>query len=234
MRIEKINNRERKGRMMKAMTKIDYFMGIIAIIILLYIGYRHWDTWGKTNFMEGFFALAGILGIDFIKHGDFGRGKPYKPLEVSTFPRFLILFIIVALVQIISASLIPFTIDNIELALSIVFASVAEELFFRGVLINIFKKIGDMMQPGTKYALFDFVGMVISSLFFAFIHTNYYNNVNMMIALFLGGMVFSLFYYKFNDLTANIMAHFLLNIVVVWQSGLLVQFAPYLLMAMVI
>lgn len=227
MEIKKLNSREKLNsqgkKETKALTRIDFFLGISAIIILFVIGIRHWDTWGKTNIMEGFFALMGLVSLDFIKNDDFGRGKPYKPLRGITLVRGLALFIIVVLVQVLASSLIPFTIDNIELAMSIMFASVAEELFFRGFLISVFKRIGDLTQRQSKYAIFDFVGMVLSSVFFAYIHTNYYNNPSMLIALFIGGMVFSIFYYKFDDLSANILAHFILNTFVVYQSGLLVN-----------
>lgn len=186
--------------------------------MLFVIGFRHINEWGKTNIMEGFFAIAGLVGIDIVKKGRFELKKDYKDFDVWTLPRAIGIFFVIFLVQIIAQSIVPFTIDNIEKGLSIIFAAIAEELFFRGFLISIFKKIGSQI-PETKLGVV-IVGMVLSSVFFAYIHTNYYNNLNMMVAVFVGGLVLCGAYYKFDDLTANILAHLILNCIVVWQLGL--------------
>ena len=66
------------------------------------------------------------------------------------------------------------------------------------------------------------VGFGIQALFFAFIHQNYYNNIRMMWALFIGGFAFAVFYSMWDDLTANILGHFILNLFTAIQSGLFI------------
>lgn len=235
VKYEKIKQNElTEGR---ALTNIDFIMGFIAAIVLIVIGLRHFDAWGKTNIMEGFFAIGGIFGLQFIKSREINIFK-FKKFSFYILPRFLIILIGVTLVQVLSR--IPYTIDNVELAASIVFAAVAEELFFRGVLISIFIEVDESIRPpvsskmlnillvgetNLNIRIFGLVGVILSSLFFAAIHTNYYDNPAMLMSVFFGGLVFGFAYYLWEDMTANIMAHFLLNMIAVGQSGLLINLA---------
>lgn len=220
----------------RTFTQFDWIMGITAVFVLFVVGFRHFDSWGKTGILEGFFALLGLVGLDYFKTREFNVGKPYKKFEYYTLPRFSVILISVIMIQILAR--VPFTIDNIELALLIVFASVAEEIFFRGVLITLFLEIDKKIRPldpnkivdiplfgktNLNIRIFGLVGVVMSSLFFAAIHTNYYNNPIMLLSVFLGGLAFGFFYYIWEDLLACIIAHFILNVIAVWQSGLLVN-----------
>lgn len=224
-----------------SLTRMDLMLSIIAIGILGLIGMRYFDTWGRINIMEMIFCLMGLLLIDPIRTGSLGilaskrKRLKFKPFSFYTLPRLLILFILIFAIQILSQ--LPFTIENIEKGLSIIFASVAEELFFRGLFVSIFKKISfrirdpDRSKIRKSALLGDFdmnfrpitmLGFGVSALFFAFIHQNYYGNLNMMIALFIGGFMLAFFYSMWDDLTANILGHFILNVATAIQSGLFI------------
>jgi membrane protease YdiL (CAAX protease family) len=240
-RYQKIDDRKyrkeesvyQKGR---SFTQVGIIMAVIAVFGLFIIGIRHFDTWGKINILEGFFALFGLVGLDFIKTREFNFGKPYKKFEMYTVGRFILILAFVVIIQFFSQ--IAFTIENVELALTIVFASIAEEIFFRAVLISIFLEIDEKIRPfdqkkiidipvfgktNLNIRVFGIAGIIVSSLFFAGIHTNYYDNPAMLLAVFLGGLAFGVFYYIWEDLLACILAHFIMNIIAVWQSGLLVN-----------
>jgi len=190
----------------RAYTNIDFFMGVIAIFGLLIIGMRHLDTWGWVNMMEGFMALIGILSLNLIKNRDF-RIMKFKRFGFNSLPRLLVMLMGVVLVQVLSR--LPFTMDNIDLALTIVFAAVAEELFFRGFIISIFLEVQNAVNPPDKnkikdiivfgktnlnFGIIGIIGVIVSSVFFAAIHTNYYADPRMMIAVFIGGLVFGFGY----------------------------------------
>lgn len=202
----------------RSFTRLDFMMSIIAIFVLFIIGLRHLDTYGRINIMEGFFALSGILFIDLIRTErltlPFRNYKEFKPFPVLLHTT--LIFLTVVIIQFVLLR-IPFTIDQVEFALSIVFASVAEELFFRGILISLFKKLGKLVQPTSKYSMMGIMGILISGIFFAVIHTNYLGNTAMFLSVLIGGFAFGLFYFIWDDLTANILAHFILNVVAVGQ-----------------
>lgn len=224
-----------------SLTRMDFLLSIIAIGILGLIGLRYFDTWGKINIMEMIFCLIALVLIDPIRTGGAGifakkeKRLKFKPFSFYTLPRLLILFILIFGIQIISQ--LPFTIENIEMGLSIIFASVAEEMFFRGLFVSIFKKISFRIRDPEKEKImkssllgdFDLnfrpimvLGFGVQALFFAFIHQNYYGNIRMMIALFVGGFMLAFFYSMWDDLTANILGHFILNVATAIQSGLFI------------
>lgn len=211
----------------RTFTRIDFAMSIIAVVVLFVIGVRHIDTYGRINILEGLFALSGIFLIDFIRTNDFvlpyQNYKPFKPVPVllhTTIMLFSVVFIQFVVLR------VPFVIDKVELALSIVFASVGEELFFRGVLISGFKKIGNFLQTPFQIKILNFrlrfsilgiIGIIVSSVFFAVIHTNYYDDPRMLLGVLIGGFAFGIGYFVWDDLTANILAHFILNLIAVGQ-----------------
>lgn len=220
---------------------MDFMLCIIAIGILGAIGMRYLNTWGKINIMEMGFLLLALFLIDPIRTGGVGilaskkERLKFKPFSFYTLPRLLIMFILIFGIQVLSQ--LPFTIENIEKGLSIIFASVAEEMFFRGLLISIFKKISfKIRDPDPKKIIkssllgsFDLnfrpitvLGFGVSALFFAYIHQNYYGDTRMMIALFVGGFFLAFFYSMWDDLTANILGHFILNVATAIQSGLFI------------
>lgn len=224
-----------------SLTKMDLLLSIIAIMVLGVIGMRYLDTWGRINIMEMIFCLIALISIDPIRTGSAGLFKKkenrleFKPFSLYTLPRFLILFILFFGIQAISQ--LPFTIENIEKGFSIMFASVAEEMFFRGLIISIFKKMSFRIRDPDKKKIWkskllgDFdlnfrpimvLGFGVQALFFAYIHQNYYGNMRMMIALFVGGFMLAFFYSMWDDLTANILGHFILNIATAITSGLFI------------
>lgn len=220
----------------RSFTIFDIVMGITAVFVLFVVGIRHLQSWGKTGILEMSFCLFSLLTIDYIKTRVFKLGKPYKKFEIYVLPRMIIILISIVAIQMLTQ--IVFTIDNIELALLIVFASVAEEMFFRGVIVSTFREIDKKIKPLDPDKIVDIpiigktnlniraigmLGVFLSALFFAAIHINYYDNPPMLLGVFLGGLAFGFFYYIWEDLLASIIAHFILNIIAVYQSGLLVN-----------
>ncbi len=76
------------------------------------------------------------------------------------------------------------------------------------------------MDSKSKKRLMMISGIGISSLAFLSIHVNYYNFPQMMLSVFISGIWLGALYWKFEDLTSLILAHFILNFIYVWSSGL--------------
>ena len=84
-----------------------------------------------------------------------------------------------------------------------------------GFKIKIFKK---------EISIWVLFGIVLTSLAFAGIHMNYYEDLSLLLGTFLCGLWLGLSYWYTEDLTAAIMAHFLLNFIVVIQNFWMVNF----------
>lgn len=217
-------------------TKLGWYLGALAVSFELIIGLTYIFSdiksdriFGYITLLEGTFALTGLLLIDII-YGKPFRLKPdfFKLPESETFwPRTIYILGSLFLLQLVLQ--FPLTVRTWHKALAIVFAGVSEELFFRGLLISPLIRLG---KNDTKYKIRKFgkkqgyyleisfielFGIMLSSTFFAILHVNYYNNIRLMISVFLSGIVLGLFYQKYRDLTANILAHFILNTIVTIQ-----------------
>jgi membrane protease YdiL (CAAX protease family) len=133
-----------------------------------------------------------------------------------------------ALIQ-AAVQFIPMTVKEPEIALAVIFAGPSEENFFRGVLISIviasFSKVGFKIKILKKeISIWELFGIILVSLFFGAIHVNYYNDLSLLLGTVLCGFWLGITYWYFDDLTAVILAHFLLNLIVIWQTFYLIGF----------
>lgn len=224
------------------LTKIAWFLGILAAPTEIAIGLSYIfsdiksdQLFGIISIIEGFFALSGLLLIDVI-YGHPIDIKPdsFKKLESNTLSRIGYIFISLLLIQILFQ--FPLTVRTVHKALAIIFAGVAEELFFRGLLITPFMKLGMSQEkfklfkrPGkngyyVEISLIEIIGILLSSIAFVALHFNYYGNLSLMLTVFVSGIILGFFYQKDKDITANILAHLLLNTWVVIQTFYMLSF----------
>lgn len=222
-------------------TSLGWYLGILAVFFEIYIGLTYIlspedQYFAIMTIAEGGFALAGLLFIDAI-YGKRIQFKPdhFKKPEGATFLRMIYILGTLTVLQILMQ--FPLTVREWHRALAIVFAGPAEELFFRGLLLTPFiimgrndvkLRIKNPIKGKNKYLLeitpTEIAGIILSSMVFMVLHINYYGNITLLITVFLSGVVLGLYYIKYRDLTANILAHFLLNLIVVGQSFFLINF----------
>jgi len=207
-------------------TKIGYYIGILAAIIQFFLAIRHIGdtgygaTFSQLCFLEGFFALSGILLIDLIN----GRGfkpKYYKKIDSNVLLRSVIILFVIEVIQ-ITLQFVPLTIRDEEFALAIIFSAPSEELFFRGILISVFIQMGKHskgvhLTKKKEISYMEIIGIGLSAVAFAGLHINYYNDVRIMLSVFIGGLALGFLFWWWRDLTACILGHLLLNIITVGQ-----------------
>ena len=217
--------------------KIGYIFTIMAVVIQFFLWIMHvndTDDYGQyftyIAFYEFIFAFIGFLFYDAVNHRGFKiRKRIYKKLSGWLILRITVILAGLAIIQVL-VLFIPLTVTDPEIAMAIVFAGPSEENFFRGVLISIvislFGKIKGFKIPlplpflkqKKEISIWVFLGIIISSIAFAGIHMNYYENPNLLFGTFLCGLWLGLTYWYWEDLTAVIMAHFLLNLIVMFQT----------------
>lgn len=189
---------------------------VIAVGVMLYIYLRHRVSspgWANYALMMIGFALIGFIGTMILSQSP----MKFAQFNVNTGIRAVILLILCLITQIITQTAL--SISTVDRALYYVFGAVCEEVFFRVFLLNIFAKIS---LEGKKQAWIIIAGgIVVQAGIFAALHGNYYGNLAMIVAVFIGGLILGIGYVLWTDATANILAHFLLNLIAV-QSLLIV------------
>jgi len=224
-------NSSSSSRDRSSLTKIAFYLGAASALVLIIIGVRHLNDpvdfdrmFGIKVTLEGLFAFSGLYLIDMVK-GKRIRVKPkaFRPFEINTLTRGIIIFGILGLIQILIQ--VPLKIKSGEMALAIVFAAPSEELFFRGVMISVTVEAAKITRRGRSkkrvllaISPIEIGGIVLSSLAFMSIHINYYDNPPLLAIVFLSGLVLGFAYWYWDDLTACIIAHFILNSLIAYQT----------------
>ena len=216
-------------------TVLSYWFGVIAVGFEFYLGYIHFDSFfGQMCVVEGVLGLSGLLFLDFLHGKKTVYPKPFKKIHPNTFIRFAITFGVIALIQFLF-QIVPL-ITSTEMALGIVFCAVCEEYFFRGILmepafrtgakskdkITIWKYNPKKKKPNKEISYVELGGIILSSIIFALFHMNYYSQPRLLLMVFVGGIWLATVYFWNKDLTVVILAHFLLNIIFVYQFYLVI------------
>jgi len=190
-------------------TNISYWLVVLAISILFIIGIRNiadspeWSTWA---FVQGSMALIALVTLQIVGHRPIFQ-KHFKRIDGATGVRTVLIFFMISVVMTVVGGIL--TISEIEIAFYFVFASITEEMFFRALLLQPFRQ---MKTLGVK-----FIGVIFQAVLFTVFHVNYWGDTAQLISVFISGIVFGTAYVLWDDITANILAHFAWNII---QVGL--------------
>lgn len=210
-------------------TRIAFYMGCLAVGIQLFLGFRHIndpDLYGQQFaqicLLEATFGIVGLLSIDLIS----GTFTNFYPKNFKRIGSDTLFFMGVALVAILITQIITqttLTIEDSEMALGILFCSISEELFFRGVMMAVFLRIGSYtkkikISKKLEISPITIAGIILQGCFFGLLHTNYYTQPDILTAMIISGIILGFIVWATRDLTAVILAHFLLNFICVWQT----------------
>lgn len=208
-------------------TSLSYWFCVMAIGIQFFLGIRHMTIlFGQLCIVEGLFGLSGLLFLDplhGIKSKKFIYPDKFKKIHPNLFFRFAITFGVIALIQFIF-QIIPL-ITSTEMALAIIFCPVVEEYFFRGILMEPFFIIAKKIPKKNKIKIWkdreisyhEIFGIMFNGAVFSMFHINYYGNPRLIFMVMFGGSWLAMVYWWNKDLTAVILAHFLLNIIFIAQ-----------------
>jgi membrane protease YdiL (CAAX protease family) len=184
------------------------------------------------------FAVVGFIGTqimydqpplptDFVPNGSDEKNKKY--ISDTILQTAIILFAAMA-TQLTVQTALSFTIK--EQASYFIFAAICEEVLFRVFILS----VGFKLVPGAEklwqaataaekimdrirlkgQVLVRLSGfLILQAALFGAIHQNYYGNWPMLLSVILGGLILGIFFIWWRNPTANILAHFLLNVIAV-------------------
>ena len=208
-------------------TQLSYWFCVIATGIEFSLGLTHMNEYfGQMCLIEALFGVSGLLFLDLLHGRKSIYPKPFKKMHPNTFFRFAITFGVIVLIQFLF-QIVPL-ITSTEMMLGVVFCAVVEEYFFRGILMEPAFRIGEKSKdkftvwkykdkPNKEISYVELGGIILSAAIFASFHVNYYGQIRLIGMVFVGGLWLATVYFWNKDLTAVILAHFLLNIVFVSQ-----------------
>lgn len=201
-------------------TKIEYFLGIFAIGVMgfLYLVHRSIPEdagWVRYTIYMMIFASTGLIFTQL------WYGQPPIPMDwkngfrplvgpngniedgLNSGLRAAIIYIASIITQLFSKTVLSFSSE--EQKIYFVMAAVAEELFFRVMILS------GLLKFRSDWAT-KLIANAVQTAFFVAIHQNYYNNPPMLLSVALGGFILGLFFIWWRDPTANVLAHFFLNL----------------------
>lgn len=190
-------------------TNISFSMSIVALGVMTYIAIKYIREGVGYNFVYGIFALIhvsyAILGIFF---APIILEQPILPQTKATAKTFGIAFIIFLTLTFTQFLLGGLSVIPSDQKLYGVFSAITEENCYRAFLINLIRTFcKNRGIAGDKI-----IAVIISATIFAAGHVSYWGDWKLMLFVFSSGMLLGAFYVVFNDLTANIFAHTLNNI----------------------
>ena len=164
------------------------------------------------------FALIGLIFTDLIRKRRFNNNiKYFKKISNITVGTSIFLLLIISFFYFLFKGLILLSVD-IAYIIFTISAATSEELFFRGFLLTYFRKID--LQLNRKLNINDYslsyiaiIGIIFSSMLFSILHINYYDDNQMMLILFLSGIIFGLAFWITDDITSCIIVHTTINLI---------------------
>ena len=132
---------------------------------------------------------------------DWATNKPDPKLAMHTG----IIFVTLLTIQVVGGQLAKLTFTAGEQAMFFAFAPISEEIFWRGLLISVLLLLG-------KGLLVKSFAVIVTAMGFALTHQSYWSDWTAMFVVIASGLALGIFYVQWEDLTASILAHFLVNV----------------------
>ncbi|KKK44099.1 hypothetical protein LCGC14_0931820 [marine sediment metagenome] len=180
-------------------------------LIVKYIGKETSAYYSILLFGLGTIALIGMLWLTkgkFITYElpfmkDIWSGITYI-LAISS------LVAVIGIMMLILQASFRFALELIDVYFYYLAAAVIEEAFFRMFFISFFIQ----KYPNKRIGII--IGVFVSSFIFMIAHwASYGDSLSLMLSMFFGGLLFSAYYLVFKDITISMLAHLIINLIVI-------------------
>jgi membrane protease YdiL (CAAX protease family) len=195
-------------------TNLSIFLCLLAICVVGIMGLKHYDdldsygeAWGKFALLQ---ATLGSIGL--ILQTVINKGLKIKRIDKEVGLYGIVVAVVLMTLQVVSQTLL--SVSTTEKMFYFLFASICEEIFFRGFLMYAFIKIAN------KNIAMIIFGILFQSFLFMMLHQNYYYSPALMITVFISGTILGIVFVLKKDITINIIAHAIVNLIAVGQWSL--------------
>lgn len=201
-------------------SSISLILAIIAIIIEIYIigKYHGKDDYANYSILLLILGIFGFTGAFMLnKEGIFVLNDYYLK-SVNGALKFITsvvgLLLAMGFLMLTLRATFRFALEAIDLYLYYLAAAVIEELFFRFFLISLVMRVRiQLLPPVISKGISAILALFISSTIFMIAHWEVYGHSGeLMTAMFIGGIIFGLFFIIMKDITINMVAHLIINL----------------------
>jgi len=229
MRIYKKQNKRSPQRALdKSLMKFNVisimFLSLALFIELYlvskYLGVNAYAPYSLSLFIQGAIALVGIIIINVLNRESFldkefpiqtSRQGLYYLIGIGSL--FLFQMILQAIVQIV----FRLAMETIDIYFYYLAAAVIEESFYRMFLISLIVFLFSKLRIQLPEFFILFIAILTSSIIFMLVHLSAYGeNPDLLLAMFLVGVVLALYYIIFKDITVPMIGHLLINLLATW------------------
>jgi len=190
-------------------SSISILLAVMAIIIEAYIIWKYIgkDLYANYSVLLLVLGLIGFTGVFFLNPSGIFNFNDYYMKDLESGLKFLsyilMLVVSVGVMMFVLNFSYRFALELVDLYLYYLAAAVIEELFFRMFLVNLLRRV--------KLGWFS---IIISALIFMIAHWDAYgHSLQMMTAMFLGGIIFGAFYLLSKDITITMLGHLIINLI---------------------
>lgn len=180
-------------------------------LIVKYIGKETSVYYSMLLFVLGTVAVIGMIWLTK------GKFITYElPFMKDIWSGIVYIFAIFSLVAVIGIMMLilqasfRYALELVDVYFYYLAAAVIEEAFFRMFFISLFIE----KYPNKKIGLI--MGVFLSSFIFMIAHwASYGTSLSLMLSMFFGGLLFSAYYLVFKDITIPMLAHLIINLIVI-------------------
>jgi len=160
------------------------------------------------------FGTTALIGMIWLTKGRFITYE--LPFMKDAWSGLVYLFAVGSLVALIGVMMVivqasfRYALELVDVYFYYLAAAVIEEAFFRMFFISLFIQ----KYPNKKIGII--IGVFMSSFIFMICHwASYGHSLSLMLSMFFGGLLFSAYYLAFKDITISMLAHLIINLIVI-------------------
>jgi len=231
---------KRKQNILLVDNPIDIFAVIFAIIAIagllnhrrMYLYSTEFPTIASDSVLliiVGMFGFSLMFTTRLLMHTDKSKRIPivantFKINQLLDFGFAIVSYLGIQIIIILISQIPIFQVASVDVYLFFFYASVVEELLYRGFLV-MFLQIAMVMLFQIKpkkenMFLVNLFACIVSGVVFMSVHTGYWGEPFLMLITFFGGISQSIWYIKSKNLFIPIIAHAIINLI---ASGSLLQ-----------
>ena len=216
LRRKNISSREASSLSSSKINMLGLLLLSFALLSEIYLIGKYIGKEPSAYYSVLLFVLGtvAIIGMIWLTKGKFITYElPFMKDVLSGIVYFIAIGSLVAVIgimMIILQASFRYALELVDVYFYYLAAAVIEEAFFRMFFISLFSQ----KYPNKRIGII--IGVFVSSFIFMIAHwASYGHSLSLMLSMFFGGILFSAYYLVFKDITIPMLAHLIINLIVI-------------------
>jgi hypothetical protein len=228
MRVYKKQAKKEKPMIDKSFMKfnvVSLMLLLLSLFIELYLinkyyGREAYVPFSISLFLQGTGALIGMILLNIAnKEPFFDKEFPFQTSKQGGYylAGIFSLFILQMIIQAVAQTVFRLAMEPIDIYFYYLAAAVIEEALYRMFLISLIVFVFSKVNAKIPEFVVIFIAMIISSFVFMTVHFSAYGDrPDLLMAMFFVGVLLSIYYLIFKDITVPMLGHLLINLLATW------------------